>query len=625
MLTPVRTRVAGRNLSVLFGIFVSAVLSFVVLQLIFAQLGSDPQLLAKFAIFGPLAAMLAIGSSVFVREPRDYFVAGRKIPPIYNGLLTTFTALGVTGVVSLTGLFFFLGADALAFSTGVCLGLFILTVLVAPYVRKDGAYTLASYLARRFESRLLRLLLGFILAVPCLLLLIAEFKIGVTIAAHVVSLSEETLSVIGALIVIATVVVGGMRGLSWSGALAGVLVLIALMLPAATQSVVLTNIPIPQVSHGMMLQDLDRLEVANGLAARPAAEMAVELPGIGLERLTKPAMQLFTALSPTGFVLLMLTVAFGVASLPTLAARAATAESVFHARRAFGWSVTIAAIVFLTLASLGVIERLTLLRELPGKTLANLPEWLETLTSLGYADYESQAQKLNMSDVRFTRDGALVMLPIIAGFPAALYNLVIAGVLAAAVTGAAAQVSAIANSWAEDVVFAWNEVGRSDRLRVLAARGLAGIVAALGAWLASVTDADPFRLFIVALALSASAAFPLVVMSVWWKRINQWGAMAGLLAGFGVALVYAVLVGATGGPPVFGLGLELIAVLGVPAGAIAAVVVSLMTPAPEKRIVELVRDIRVPGGETVYDREERLAKAGSGLKSARDPVTFAPR
>ncbi len=220
-----------------------------------------------------------------------------------------------------------------------------------------------------------------------------------------------------------------------------------------------------------------------------------------------------------------------------------------------------------------------------------------------------------MSDLRFTRDSALLLLPIAGGLPQPLIDLVVTGVLLAAIVGATSQVSAIANSWAEDVVFAWSAPGHFEQARVTVARGFTVVVAVFGAWIAAAIDVDPLRLFVVAMALAGSAAFPLVVMSVWWKRINQWGALAGLACGFGCALVYVLSVGIAGASPLFGLPAELAAVLGIPAGAVAAVVISLVTPKPEHRMIELVRDIRVPGGETVYDREVRLAKVGGRPKT----------
>ena len=121
---------------------------------------------------------------------------------------------------------------------------------------------------------------------------------------------------------------------------------------------------------------------------------------------------------------------------------------------------------------------------------------------------------------------------------------------------------------------------------------------------------DPLTLFLWAMALSASAAFAPLFMSVWWKRISQWGATAGVLAGFGAAFVIIALTMA--GAFVFApsLGGPIAAAVGIPAGIVTAFVVSLFTPRPEKRVMDLVRDIRVPGGETVYDREVRLAKVG---------------
>ncbi len=301
MSIPVRARQQTPRAGIYFGIFISVVGCLLALQLILAQLGSNATVLTLAAILLPVLVSVAVAIRFSTTDAYDYFVAGRSIPPLTNGLVVAITALGATGLVTITGLVFFVGFDGLAIPIGVLLGILVIATLIAPYARKDGAYTFAGYLGRRFESRFLRLLLGLTLALPCLLLLVAEFKVGLSVATQFLTISPQRVLLIGTVVVVATVVAGGLRGSTWGNGVAALLALIAITVPAAIVSLELTNIPIPQITHGMLVSELTRLETENGFAARPAAALAIEFPALGLERLVKPSMQMFATIGATRF------------------------------------------------------------------------------------------------------------------------------------------------------------------------------------------------------------------------------------------------------------------------------------------------------------------------------------
>lgn len=603
-----RPRALTPHLASYFAIFASAVTGLVILVLMLEHMGLDRWQSFALMLAAPLAAYLLIGVLGYALSAHDFFVAGRTVPGAFGGLANTMNVLGAAGIMSLTGTFFFLGFDALAYLAGVCAGLLISAALIAPYIRKDGSFTLAGFLGRRFESRLLRVLAGISLTLPTLLLLVAELKIGSALAAGRLGVEPATVTAGLALVACLTVIVGGMRSLTWTSVAQGIVVLLALLAPVTIVALMLTNVPLPQLTYGMIAGEMQRLEDAAGIAARSAAPMMLTLPGQAPETIVKPFMQPFAAAGHTSFLLLMLTVAFGVASLPTLAARASTGASVFETRRIAGWTLVIAALVLLTLPAIAAFARFIVLGELDAGAAGKAPGWLETLAGLGVAAYDPGASPLTTSSVRFGRDAIVLLLPIVAGLPDAVVDLVLLGMLSAVLAGAAAQILALATLWTEDVIFAWSEPGSRELVRVSTARGLTLLAASLGAFLATSVHADPLTLFNWSLALAASQVFPILIMSVWWKRISKWGAMAGLLAGATTALLHILLTMAGSIAPIFGLNGSLSAVLGVPIGATVAILVSLVTPRPEKRIVELVRDIRVPGGETVYDREVRLAK-----------------
>ena len=234
-----------------------------------------------------------------------------------------------------------------------------------------------------------------------------------------------------------------------------------------------------------------------------------------------------------------------------------------------------------------------------------LPPWFQTLQQLGLADVDVKAQAVTLGAISFRRDGALYALPIAAGFPVTIAYLALAGALAASLAAISNAVMALGAILAEDAVGAAHSGQAGDGPRVLKARiGIAAAVVA-GSWIA-LLPADPLKLALYALAFSAASAFPVLVLAVLWKRMTVSGALAAMTSGLGVA-VLAALASELGiaelAPPLAGA-------LGMAAAFAAGFGVSLAAAPPSRHVLEYVRDMRVPGGETLYDREQRLARRG---------------
>jgi cation/acetate symporter len=194
-------------------------------------------------------------------------------------------------------------------------------------------------------------------------------------------------------------------------------------------------------------------------------------------------------------------------------------------------------------------------------------------------------------------------LPAAAGFPAVFPYLAAAGIVSAALVSACASVVALGTTLAEDVAHGPRSELASDRTRITSARVTVALSAIVAGWMAAITRGDPLELMLWSLALSGSSVFPVLMLSIWWKRTNVWGALAGLVAGFAAA-AGAIMAGEVFSVAVPGV---LAGVVGAPVSFAAAVAVSAMTPAPDRHVLEVVRELRIPGGETLYDREVRLA------------------
>jgi cation/acetate symporter len=250
-----------------------------------------------------------------------------------------------------------------------------------------------------------------------------------------------------------------------------------------------------------------------------------------------------------------------------------------------------------------VFERDLLLNTIAGQPSAAIPSGLQRLVDLGLAAVENKPARMTATSVLFDRDGMLLALPVLLGMPLAVVNLVAAGVLAAALAGAAASVTQLGIIIGEDVINAPAGERVSDLQRLWVCRlaiATAGALAGIGA---VVAGGDPLLLLLHAFAISGSALFPVLALSIWWKRATTAGALGGLAAGF-VTAALVVLADMSS----LGLPALLAPAVAIPAAVAATLLLSHLTPAPGRHILEMVRDLRVPGGETIHDREARQAR-----------------
>jgi cation/acetate symporter len=599
-----RARAVNPRLGTYFGIFMSAFVALALMSLIFEGLGAPTVALRTAMLAGPLAFYAAIGLAAFTREPLDYFAAGRRVPAFYSGLVLAQTAMGATGILALTGAFFLIGFDALCLVIGGLAGFVVMAVMLAPFFRKFGAFTIPSYLGRRFESRALRIAAGALLTVPMLLMLAGEIRMGAFAASWLLNEPMAVNVTLLVVLMILTLVAGGMRSLAWSTAAQSIASLIALLVPVTIVAVLVTNLPLPQLSHGPIMRALGRAEAAQGLPIILPPALAFDMPPEGLSVIAKRYADAFGSVGPLAFVIVTITALAGVASAPWLLPRVAATPGVYEARKSLGWATLLFGVVMLTLASVGVFMRDYVMDIVTAPGAVQIPAWLDEMKGLGIAALETEAKRPSITSFAFNRDAVLLSLPIAAELPAAVLYLAVGGAIAAALATAGAVAVALGNVLSEDVVYGLSWQPPSAGARLVVSRICLGAAAAFGGVLAIAAPTDPLKLMLWSLALTASTAFPVLLLSIWWKRLNAFGAIAGIATGFGVT-VLAIVAGEAG---MIGLDSALAAALGLPAGTFAAIIVTFMTPAPGRHVLELVRDIRVPGGEILIDREMRFQR-----------------
>ena len=597
-----RARFVNPRLGTYFGIFVSSLTGLVILLLIFEELGTASGPLRWAMLLGPLALYVAIGLCAPTQEPLEFFAAGRRVPAGYTGLGIGVASMGATGIAALTGAFFLIGFDALCLAIGGLAGFVIMSVMLAPFFRKFGTFTVPSYLGRRFESKPVRLLSAALLVVPALLMIAAELRMGAFAAGWLVGQPQSLMIILLSVVFVVTGMVGGMRSLTWSGSAAAIAAVLALLVPVTIVAVMVSNFPLPQLTNGPLLRALMHLEGAQGLPIADATPLAFAMPGEGISHIAKRFTAPFGAVGPTAFVVAMLTVMAGIASSPWLIPRVTMTPGVYETRKSLGWATVYFALITLTAAAVAVYMRdyvMDMVRQQP----ESLPDWVRQLVEFGLVTAGNSAAP-TYTGLGFARDGVLLALPVAAEMPKVVLYLAAAGIVAAAVVGASAAASALGNVAAEDAVngLSWEPLARKARVQ-LGRLAIAG-VAVVGGLFTLLAPTDPLRLMLWSLALSASTFFPVLVLSIWWKRMNAFGAIASMSCGFGVALL--IILAAEAG--IVGLDGALAGLFGLPAGVLGATLASITTPGPSRSMLELVREIRIPGGEVIYDREMRLLR-----------------
>jgi cation/acetate symporter len=594
-----RARMVNPRLGTYFSIFAALFTALFLLILIFEQLSFDERLLRMVFFAGPIIVYAAIGLSVSTDETLNYFAAGRRVPAAYTGLLLAASSIGGTFLVAGTGAFFFAGFDALVLMMGTLTGFVVMAIALAPFYRKFGAFTVPSYLGRRFESRTLRVVTAVVAAVPMLLVLSAELRIGAGVAGKLVVAQPGMIVFMLALSVAITTAGGGKRSFTWAGVAQSIALFLALLSVATTVSVIVTSLPIPQLANGPMVRGLVRNEVNEGLQVVSVWPLAFQLPGEGFAALTKPYTQPFGAIGPLAFIIGTFAIAAGISTAPWLLPRVAASPGVYEARKALGWATVFSGLVLLTLSSVAVFMRDFALDTVMSERVGPLPKWLAEAASAHLVAFDPAATRLGFEGLKFDRDGVLFALPIATGLPQAFVYLLLAGALAAALVTASATTVSLAAVLGEDVVqgVSWEPASAQSRVWIM--RGFVVIVAMCGAALSVMAPTDPLRLVLWALSITGASLFPVMVLSIWWKPLTAAGAIVGVISGFAAAALAILLseVGSLGTPsPIAGI-------LGLPISLGLALAISVLRPEANRHTLEVVRDIRVPGGEIIYDRE----------------------
>jgi len=604
---------ANPRLGTSFGIFTSAFASLVLILIILEQLGLERAWISHLIVAVPVLFYAGIGVIVRTTSVEDFFVAGQRVPPFYNGVAMSANLVSGAGLLGVIGCFFFIGYDALPIALGWCAGLGVMSVIFAPYLRKTGAYTLPGFFGIRFSSRLVRLVAALALFPPLLILLAAELRIGQLIAEVFLNANPKTALQAGIAFLTLAVIFGGMRSLTWTQCAQFIVALLGLSVPLIVISLLVTNLPLPQLSFGGVLQQISELEASREIIAEETRSLGAALPGMQPAELTQPFTALFESLGAGDFIALALCIMLGTAVLPQQIARASTSPSVAAIRKSFGWAAVLVGLVVLTIPAYAAFAKYQAMNQLLGVPLAQVPDWGELLSQLGLITLSANPldPALGGARVAFNRDSVALILPVMNQFPFVMVGLVGAAALAAVLAAAGGQIVSLGTVLSNDVYYSFNRSASPAR-RLLVAR-LAMIAFVVAAYFIAVSDGlDPLRMMLWAISICAGAFFAPLALAIWWRGLTALGAALGILAGFAATAGYIML--SFEGAEWFSVDGLTAAMIGVPVSTGAAILGSLVSPKPAPQTLEIVDEMRIPSGETIHARLLRLAARGKGPK-----------
>jgi cation/acetate symporter len=540
-----------------------------------------------FAIYIGIAIWARAGST------KEFYVAGGGVSPLANGMATAADWMSAASFISMAGLIGFMGYDGSVYLMGWTGGYVLLALLLAPYLRKFGKFTVPDFVGDRYYSQTARLV-AVVAALFISFTYVAGQMRGVGIVfSRFLEVDINTGVIIGMIIVLFYAVLGGMKGITYTQVAQYCVLIFAYMVPAIFISLQLTGNPIPQLGFGGTLSDgtylLDKLD---GL-----------LPELGFTPYTDGS----KGLLDIAFITAALMV--GTAGLPHVIVRFFTVPRVKDARKSAGYALVFIAILYTTAPAIGAFGIYNMINTLNEKPVTELPQWVENwsktkLISIddkngdGLVQYRKDA---TANEVTIDKDIMVLATPEIAQLPNWVIALVAAGGLAAALSTAAGLLLVISTAISRDLLKNALMPKITEKKELLSAR----IAAAAAVVIAGYFGINPpgFVAQVVAFAfgLAAASFFPIIIMGIFSKRMNKEGAVSGMIVGLAFTLAYIIYYKfvnptATADDWWFGISPEGIGTLGMLLNFAVSFAVSKFTPPPPQHVQDLVEDIRIPRG-----------------------------
>lgn len=527
-----------------------------------------------------------IGWQSRVKDSKGFFVAGQGVPALANGAATAADWMSAASFISMAGLISFLGYDGSIYLIGWTGGYVLLALLLAPYLRKFGKYTVPDFVGDRYYSQFARLV-AVVAAIFISLTYVAGQMRGVGIVfSRFLQVDVNTGVIIGMVIVGFFAVLGGMKGITWTQVAQYCVLIVAYLIPAIAIAYYLTGNPIPQFAFTFS-------DIADKLNA-----VQVDL---GFEEYTKP----FVNKSMLDVLFITIALMVGTAGLPHVIVRFYTVPNVRAARYSAGWALLLIAILYTTAPALSMFARYNLIDSLQGKTIAQVQQldWVNKWesTKLLIFDDKNGDGKLQLTPLEATneividRDIIVLSTPEVAKLAPWVIALVAAGGLAAALSTASGLLLVISSSIAHDVYYRMINPHASESRRVFVGRIMVGFAVIVAGYFGVNPPGFVAQVVAFAFGLAAASFFPAIFLGIFDKRTNREGAIAGMLTGLIFTAAYIIGVKFAGMPTwFFGVSAEGIGTLGMVINLVVTLIVSRLTPPPPPEIQALVEDLRSP-------------------------------
>ena len=541
-----------------------------------------------------LSFSLYIGIAIWSRaaSTKDFYVAGGGVNPIANGMATAADWMSAASFISMAGIISFGGYDGSVFLLGWTGGFVLLALLIAPYLRKFGKFTVPDFIGDRYYSNSARTV-----AVFCALIVSFTYIAGQMLGVGLVFSRYLEVDIVNGIligmgIVLFYAVLGGMKGITYTQVAQYCVMIFAFMVPAVFISLLVTGNVIPQFGFGSTTTDgvylLDKLD--------------------GLHK--DLGFNLYTTGSKSIIDMFCITMALmiGTAGLPHVIVRFFTVKKVSDARKSAGWALLFIAILYTTAPAIAVFSRTNLIETVSEKPYKNMPEWFSKWETTGLLKFNDKnddgliqySSEQITNELYVSPDIMVLANPEIAQLPNWVIALLAAGALAAALSTAAGLLLVISSSISHDLLKKIFMPKISEKGELIAARVSATLAVCLAGWFAINPPGFVAETVALAFGLAASSFFPAICLGIFSKRVNKEGAISGMLCGISMMLIYILKFkfgffgGGTSDDWWFGVSPEGFGTLSMIVNLIVTITISFFTKKPSEKIQKLVVEIRKP-------------------------------
>ncbi|MDJ0725521.1 MAG: cation acetate symporter [Prochloraceae cyanobacterium] len=532
-----------------------------------------------------------IGWRSRVRDSKGFFVADRGVPAIANGAATAADWMSAASFISMAGIISFLGYDGSIYLIGWTGGFVLLALLLAPYLRKFGKYTVPDFVGDRYYSVWARLVAVFAAIFVSMTYVAGQMRGVGIVFSRFLQVDINTGVVIGMVIVAFFAVLGGMKGITWTQVAQYSVLIVAYLIPAGAIALILTGNPLPQLAFSFS-DIIDKLN-------------QVQLD-LGFAEYTQP----FANKSMLDVLFITIALMVGTAGLPHVIVRFYTVPSTRAARYSAGWALLFIAILYTTAPAVSAFARYNLIDSLHDRPIVEVQQldWATKWENTGLLQFEDKnnngkielTPEVASNEIRIDRDIIVLSNPEIAKLAPWVIGLVAAGGLAAALSTASGLLLVISSSIAHDVYYRIIDPQATESKRVMVGRVMVGFAVAIAGYFGINPPGFVAQVVAFAFGLAAASFFPAIILGIFDKRTNREGAIAGMIIGLAFTTFYIIGVKFYSMSPWFwGISPEGIGTVGMVLNFVVTYTISRLTPAPPLAVQQMVEKLRSPEEDEV--------------------------